>query len=558
VLEVRLVGPTALTRRASRILLDASRKCLLRLKIRGHATYTVRSELTLLGSSVWMRIGSLGQQQAQVVQCAVGRGVAFLTSEQEVFVLDRRSSTRVGETRKPAQRPPRAVLFSGEDGAVASVRVISLAMGDTRLVVLDRQGRLWQAPLSAECLIARPWSLGPPAVSVSQVVAAYNSFAALTSDGVLYTWGQNQRGVLATGDLHDREEAHRVLFHGPSAADGAHGPSLSDSVSDLQQPVVTSVRLAFGHGMALTRDGRVYTWGSESAAMGHGQAVTNQLVPRAVERFDSLSLVSVDCHTYTSAFVDAEGVLYMCGTGALGHKSTNAQYIPVVVKGIQGAVVHVSCGEHHTMALTRYGALYSWGKNHHGQLGRGQGLSPDHESLRLPGVVPGFEYCRLERVYCGSSHTAVLAERLYRSLPILDSLSRTLGTSSDAGAELWWNDAVCCGSIPVPRHLFTEECPDPLQVDRDDLHELTIAHGYGEPLQVSLPGGATLCAMNQLVRSTFHVAETTSFGRTQPIAVSWFGVEVYPLLAKATQNHLSSPRLTILSSPYPDLCECVK
>lgn len=38
---------------------------------------------------------------------------------------------------------------------------------------------------------------------------------------------------------------------------------------------------------------------------------------------------------------------------------------------MEDKVIKISCGKHHTLALTEHGEIYTWGSNHHGQLGIG-------------------------------------------------------------------------------------------------------------------------------------------------------------------------------------------
>ena len=66
-------------------------------------------------------------------------------------------------------------------------------------------------------------------------------------------------------------------------------------------------------------------------------------------------------------------------------------------------VVMIACGGAHSAAVCADGSLYTWGKNHHGQLGHG-----DVASESEPRKVATFGE-RVGWVSCGGSHTAVLA-----------------------------------------------------------------------------------------------------------------------------------------------------
>ena len=60
----------------------------------------------------------------------------------------------------------------------------------------------------------------------------------------------------------------------------------------------------------------------------------------------------------------------------------------------------MSCGYHHTAAITSDGALYSWGYGASRQLGHG-----GTDSERTPRRVASLEAVRCSAVACGASHT---------------------------------------------------------------------------------------------------------------------------------------------------------
>ena len=63
----------------------------------------------------------------------------------------------------------------------------------------------------------------------------------------------------------------------------------------------------------------------------------------------------------------------------LGHEEGESnEHIPRIVEKLSKLrVKQVSCGGSHALALTSTGRVYSWGMNHHGQLGRG--IEPEHK-----------------------------------------------------------------------------------------------------------------------------------------------------------------------------------
>ena len=87
---------------------------------------------------------------------------------------------------------------------------------------------------------------------------------ALTADGGVWSWGSGVDGRLGHGD------GQRQLL--PKKVEALAG----------QRAVALSAR--YNHSIALTADGAAYTWGKgERGCLGHGEDVSNQLLPKKVE-----------------------------------------------------------------------------------------------------------------------------------------------------------------------------------------------------------------------------------------------------------------------------------
>ena len=67
------------------------------------------------------------------------------------------------------------------------------------------------------------------------------------------------------------------------------------------------------------------------------------------------------------------GVLSCRGDfGRLGHGDIIDVFLPKPVRGLSGiGVTRLSCGDTHTLAMTREGRVFSFGRNQNGQLGIG-------------------------------------------------------------------------------------------------------------------------------------------------------------------------------------------
>jgi len=164
----------------------------------------------------------------------------------------------------------------------------------------------------------------------------------------------------------------------------------------LHQYVVKKVAVHSGgkHALALTLDGKVFSWGEgEDGKLGHGNRTTLDK-PRLVEALRAKKIRDVACGSSHSAAISSQGELYTWGLGEygrLGHGDNATQLKPKLVAALAGRrVVQVACGSRdaQTLALTEDGAVFSWGDGDFGKLGRGgsEGSDTPHEIERLSGI----------------------------------------------------------------------------------------------------------------------------------------------------------------------------
>ena len=70
----------------------------------------------------------------------------------------------------------------------------------------------------------------------------------------------------------------------------------------------------------------------------------------------------------------------------------------------EAVVTHLACGYYHSVARTREGQVYVFGRNDYGQLGLGH-----RENRRLPQKLESLSGEGIERVACGCYHTICLS-----------------------------------------------------------------------------------------------------------------------------------------------------
>lgn len=218
-------------------------------------------------------------------------------------------------------------------------------------------------------------------------------------------------------------------------------PRLMSSVSNQR---FVQVACGGGHAVALTHDGRLFSWGWNGfgqCGLGEDKAGASIPLPRVVGALAGRTVVTVACgaaHTAclvdTREFYGADGLsVYAWGAqqaGQLGFDETQKTKVQSFAKpnaveclrNVAGflakdgslSVVNaegrqikqpLSCGMAHTAVVSRDNNLWTWGANEHGQCGR----SGDGKTI-APGQVRALEaHAKIAGVACGGAHTLALS-----------------------------------------------------------------------------------------------------------------------------------------------------
>lgn len=220
--------------------------------------------------------------------------------------------------------------------------------------------------------------------------------AVITENGDLYTFGTGNWGILG----HNNESS--VGFTEPKLVEYFKKNNIK----------IKKVCLGDYHSLALSTEGNVYTWGfggekgyfgffrRNPGALGHGDW-KHYFEPRRVSFFKerNIKVKDISCGIYHSVCLSTEGKVYTFGRGLfglLGTGSNRDELIPVeneflgMIKNenSQNEIVKIDCADEYTVAQTKAGDLYAWGKNNSGQLGIGVGVGVDMtESENYPNLI---------------------------------------------------------------------------------------------------------------------------------------------------------------------------
>lgn len=265
------------------------------------------------------------------------------------------------------------------------------------------------------------------------------------SSAAIYGWGHNHRGQLAglsgtkvklptcvsalttlraASVCGGEQTVFTVTADGRVYASGYGGASRLGTGSDqgsqagvpllleaLQHVTVeqVAVNAAGRHALAVTADGRLFSWGEGGdGQLGLGTRCSESR-PRLIDALLGQRVTAAACGSAHSACVTSEGALFTWGRGRygrLGHGTAEDASRPRRVHALVGwRVVQVACGsgDAQTLCLTDDGTVWAWGDGDYGKLGRG-----GSDGCRVPVRIEALADVGVCRVFCGSQFSAAL------------------------------------------------------------------------------------------------------------------------------------------------------
>uniref|UniRef100_A0A182SBK4 RCC1-like domain-containing protein n=1 Tax=Anopheles maculatus TaxID=74869 RepID=A0A182SBK4_9DIPT len=246
---------------------------------------------------------------------------------------------------------------------------------------------------------------------VRQIVCAENCVYILTDSGsVLYlshtismtedNYPERVKGLESTiVQLAAHCEGHHVL------ALATNGDVFSWALTERQ---VTAVFCGSSYSAAITATGELYTWGRGTyGRLGHGNS-EDKYIPTLVTALKAHRVVHValGCGDAHSLCVTDAGLAFAWGDGdfgKLGNESCVGSSVPVQIELPPASVVKVFSGSQFSVALTREGTVYTWGKGHGGRLGHG-----NSEHSPVPKMVQVLEGKKIVDLAVGLAHCLAL------------------------------------------------------------------------------------------------------------------------------------------------------
>lgn len=185
---------------------------------------------------------------------------------------------------------------------------------------------------------------------VIDIHSGVRSSMALRQDGTVWTWGANENGQLGIGTTTN-----------------VNAPAQVAGLSGIK---AISGGLAY-HGMALSENGTVWTWGkNDNGELGNGTTI-QQNAPVMVTGLSDVKAIAAG--GYYSLALKSDGTVWawgVNGSGELGDGTTTDRFVPVQVDGLTD-VIAIAAGGSHSLAVKQDGTVWAWGSNTYGTLGDG-------------------------------------------------------------------------------------------------------------------------------------------------------------------------------------------
>uniref|UniRef100_A0A3Q3SEB0 HECT and RLD domain containing E3 ubiquitin protein ligase 4 n=1 Tax=Mastacembelus armatus TaxID=205130 RepID=A0A3Q3SEB0_9TELE len=227
---------------------------------------------------------------------------------------------------------------------------------------------------------------------VRDVGCGRRNTAFLLEDGTVYTCGCNDLGQLG----HDKSRKK------------------PEQVVALDAQIIEAVSCGESHTLALNDKGQqlvpvcmkhIFSWGQNrygQLGLGiNGQSIST---PQIIQSLQGIPFAQISAGGAHSFALTLSGAVFGWGRnkfGQLGLNDTNDRYFPSLLKSLRSQrVIHISCGEDHTAALTKLRGVFTFGAGGYGQLGHN---STNHEInprkvFELMGNV-------VTQIVCGRQHT---------------------------------------------------------------------------------------------------------------------------------------------------------
>jgi len=191
-------------------------------------------------------------------------------------------------------------------------------------------------------------------------------------------------------------------------------PKMVDFINDSEKSSdIKSIGAGMYYSVAICKEKHIYTWGcGNNGRLGHGNEHSLN-TPRIIRFFleKEITVKSFSCGDTHIGIISNNDTLYTWGSGTygkLGHGNLEDYNTPIKVEALKNSKIDIiSCGSNDTIAVTSDLKVFSWGKNSSGMLGTSQ--LPDRNILvpTLMNLVIEDAKLGIVEVSVGSNHVLI-------------------------------------------------------------------------------------------------------------------------------------------------------
>ncbi|KAK9398702.1 putative E3 ubiquitin-protein ligase HERC4 [Crotalus adamanteus] len=183
-------------------------------------------------------------------------------------------------------------------------------------------------------------------------------------------------------------------------------------LKELTNKYIVQIACGDHHSMALSKGGELFAWGeNEHGQLGVEKKMGRIKEPQPVLALEGIPLIMIAAGSAHSMVVSIFGTVYSWGKntfGQLGLGDTEDRYIPAHVKALEHKkTVFISCGGEHTAVLSKDGLVCTFGSGCYGQLGHNSTCNE-----LFPRLVAELFGAQVTQVACGRWHTLVYVPAL--------------------------------------------------------------------------------------------------------------------------------------------------
>ncbi len=342
----------------------------------------------------------------KIVEISAGKIHSMAVSEQgRVFTW---GNNEYGELGNDATKESNLPIDITANFNLKNDKIASISAGYSHSMALSEQGRIYVwgnnddgqfgdgSTKGSYTPIDITLSINIKNDNVKEVIASRSNSMIITSSGVLYVVGTNQLGQCGINASLIITNPQRVK---------------------IQEEIIMSRGVS--HNMALTKSGEVYTWGDNRYGQLGDGTQTNSTIPKDITSSFNLindKIIKVSTGEVNSMALSEKGRIYIWGDNSNGQLGDGTQTNSTIPKDITSSfnlvndkIVEISSGNFYSMVLSEKGSVFTWGINGTGQLGNGT-----HYDIYIPvDITPNFNLSndKIVKIAAGNFHSMALSEK---------------------------------------------------------------------------------------------------------------------------------------------------